>query len=224
LEKESLDVSVIIATMNEEKGISKVIEGIRKSHELVAFPNGYEILVIDKSVDRTAEIARSLGARVIIQKGRGKGKAMLIGARKALGSILVFIDGDNTYPANQIPKMVSIIQRGEADVVNAVRNFGKMKRTHVIGNTAFSLLASVLYGRTHDLLTGMRAIKRFDFLGLGLKSIGFEIETEMFIRSCKNGLKSVEIPIDYHERLGQTKLNGIEDGWRIFKMLITNTV
>ena len=137
--------------MNEEKAIAKVIKKI---------PKNYEILVVDKSSDRTPAIAKSLGARVIKQKNRGKGRAMILGAKEAKGDIIVFIDGDDTYPPKDIPKMVSLIQKGEADAVNAVRNMKNMKRSHVLGNKVLSLIASVLYSRTHDLLTGMRAMKR----------------------------------------------------------------
>lgn len=199
--------------MDEEKGIAQVIKRI---------PKGYEILVIDKSKDRTPEIAKSLGARVVKQKDKGKGRAMILGAEKADGDIIVFIDGDNTYPPEKIPSMVSLIRKGDADAVNAVRNFKNMKRSHIVGNNILSLFASVLYERTHDLLTGLRALRKDDFLSLGLKSVGFEIETEIFVRSHKKGLKTSEIPIEYHERLGEAKLNSVKDGWRIMKMLIRN--
>jgi glycosyltransferase involved in cell wall biosynthesis len=206
-------VSVIIATMNEEDAISKVIKRIPKS---------YEIVVVDKSKDNTPEIARSLGANVIIQKDKGKGRAMILGAEKASGDIIVFIDGDNTYPPEKIPDMVKLIEQGKADAVNAVRNFKNMKRSHVIGNKILSLVASSLHSKTSDLLTGMRAMRRSNFLDLGLKSVGFEIETEIFVRSSKKKLKTAEIPIEYHERIGEAKLNSVRDGWKILKMLLKN--
>lgn len=207
-------VSVIIATMNEEKAISEVIKRI---------PKEYEIVVVDKSTDKTPDIARSSGAHLVIkQKDKGKGRAMILGAKKAKGDIVVFVDGDNTYPPEDIPKMVKIIESGKADAVNAIRNFKNMKSSHVWGNKILSLIASVLFERTHDLLTGMRAMKKNKFLDLGLESVGFEIETEIFVRSHAKGLKTFEIPIEYHERLGEAKLNSVKDGWKIFKMLIRN--
>ena len=118
--------------------------------------------------------------------------------------------------------MVSMIKEGEADAVNAVRDLNNMKRSHVWGNRLLSLIASVLFERTHDLLTGMRAMKRDKFLNLGLESVGFEIETEIMVRSHKKRLKTVEIPIKYYERLGQAKLNSVKDGVRILKMMIKN--
>jgi dolichol-phosphate mannosyltransferase len=209
-----MKVSVVIPTMNEEAAIEEVIKEI---------PKGYEVVVVDNSTDRTAEIAKMCGARVVKQKSKGKGRAMVLGAEKAHGEIVVFTDGDGTYPVEKIPEIVRPIVMGKADAVDGVRRFGKsMKTINKAGNHLLSFVASVLYGRTSDLLTGMRAMKREDFLGLGLKSTGFEIETEIHVRSHKAGLKTVEIPIDYKPRIGETKLNRTRDGARIMKLLITS--
>jgi glycosyltransferase involved in cell wall biosynthesis len=206
-----MKVSVIVPTMDEENAIEGVIKEI---------PKGYEIVVVDNSTDRTAEISKRCGARVIKQKDRGKGRAMVLGAEKARGDIIVFIDGDGTYPAEKIPDLVEPIIAGRADAVNGVRIYGgSMKLANKFGNRFLSLVARLLYGRTGDLLTGMRAMKRKEFLKLGLKSAGFEVETEIHIRSSKAGLRTVEIPIEYKLRIGDTKLNRMRDGMRILRLL-----
>jgi glycosyltransferase involved in cell wall biosynthesis len=198
--------------MNEEEGIEEVIKSI---------PRDYEILVVDNSTDKTAQIAKKAGARVVKQKDKGKGRAMVLGAQEAKGDIIVFIDGDGTYPEEDIPKFVKPIVDGEADAVDGIRQYGDiMKGSNKIGNRVLSFIASVLYGHTSDLLTGMRSMRRKDFLNLGLKSIGFEIETEIHIRSHKKRLKTVEVPISYKLRLGETKLNRVRDGSRILKLLL----
>ena len=198
--------------MNEEAGIKDVIDDI---------PKGYEILVVDNSTDNTPKIAKKAGARIVKQKDKGKGRAMILGAEEARGDIIVFIDGDGTYPEEDIPKFVKPIIDGKADAVDGIRQYGEiMKGSNKIGNRVLSFIASVLYGRTSDLLTGMRSMKRKEFLNLGLKSIGFEIETEIHIRSHKKKLRTVEVPISYQIRLGETKLNRVRDGAKILKLLL----
>lgn len=210
-----MKTTVIIPTKNEEESIEQVIKGISKK---------YEVLIVDSSTDKTAEIARKAGARVITEKKSGKGNAMVAGVKAAKGDIVVFIDGDGTYPANKIPEMVELIKNGAADVVTGSRIAGKiidMTFMHKLGNRIFSLVASILYGKTTDLLTGLRAIKKLDFKKMNIQSTGFEIETELFIKSSKLGLKMKEIPITYTERIGDTKLSGLKDGYRILKKLIS---
>ncbi|HDD04944.1 MAG TPA: glycosyltransferase family 2 protein, partial [Candidatus Aenigmarchaeota archaeon] len=102
-------ISVIIPTRNEEEGIGKVIKGIKE------LGKGYEVLVVDKSEDRTPEIARKMGARVIRQSGFGKGDAMKLGVKEAKGDVVVFMDGDGTYQPSCIPKLIRFV--GEYDLV-----------------------------------------------------------------------------------------------------------
>jgi dolichol-phosphate mannosyltransferase len=209
-----IKVTLIIPTKNEAEGIAKVISEI---------PKGYEVLVVDKSNDNTPGIASRLGAKVIKQVGEGKGNAMRLGAELAKGKILVFLDGDATYPAKEIPRIVKPILVEKADLVLGSRFKGKiheMKPTHKIMNQFFSLIASILYRRTSDMLTGMRAIKKDCWKKLNLQAKGFEIETEIFIKACKQGLRIREVPIDYFPRLGKAKLSSLKDGYKILKTLI----
>ncbi len=207
-------ISVIIPTRNEEEGIGKVIREIKK------LGKNYEILVVDKSEDRTPEIAKKMGAKVIRQRDAGKGNAMKLGVKKAKGDIVVFIDGDDTYPPRYIPKMVKLME--EYDFVRGsrikyLRNAGLL---HFLGNLFFSLLASIIYGRTTDLLTGLYCLRKVDFERMKLKSSGFEIETEIFIKACKMGFRRREIYIEYKPRKGKAKLRSFKDGFRILKTLL----
>src|SRR5438067_1250627 len=108
-------ISVVMITLNEEKAISKVVNDI---HDAV--PDA-EIVVVDSSTDRTADIARSLGCRVIEQlPPRGYGPAMDTALKSAAGDVIVTIDCDDTYPAAVIPDMVRKLQDGY-DLVSASR-------------------------------------------------------------------------------------------------------
>ena len=209
-----MKTTVIIPTMNEEKAIVPIIKSISKK---------FEVVVIDKSTDKTPYVAKKAGAKVFRQRTTGKGSAMIEVAKKVKSDIIVFLDGDGTYPTNKISELVSYITKSNYDLVYGARRpvKGSMSLSHRFGNWVFRTIASVLYRPTTDLLTGMFAIKRDKFLELDLISKGFEMETEIFIKSFKNNLKIKEVPIPYYKRLGEKKINDFSDGFNILKMLIS---
>jgi len=208
-------VSVIIPTYREEGRIGGVVEGVRR-----VLP-GAEVLVVDGgSEDRTVEEARSAGAGVV-RVGRGKGLAVRVGAREAKGEILLFLDGDGSYPPSSLPSLLPPLLSGEADLVRGSRllgpsSFSPLRR---LGNLLLSRLASLLYRPTSDLLTGMFAVRRGDLLALGLKSRGFEVETEIFVRAVRRGMRMREVPVPYREERG-SKLSPLRDGAQIFLALL----
>ena len=182
---------------------------------------GAEVLVVDGgSEDRTVEEARSAGAGVV-RVGRGKGLAVRVGAREAKGEILLFLDGDGSYPPSSLPSLLPPLLSGEADLVRGSRllgpsSFSPLRR---LGNLLLSRLASLLYRPTSDLLTGMFAVRRGDLLALGLKSRGFEVETEIFVRAVRRGMRMREVPVPYREERG-SKLSPLRDGARILLALL----
>jgi len=208
-------VSVIIPTYREEGRIGGVVEGVRR-----VLP-GAEVLVVDGgSEDRTVEEARSAGAGVV-RVGRGKGLAVRVGAREAKGEILLFLDGDGSYPPSSLPSLLPPLLSGEADLVRGSRllgpsSFSPLRR---LGNLLLSRLASLLYRPTSDLLTGMFAVRRGDLLALELKSRGFEVETEIFVRAVRRGMRMREVPVPYREERG-SKLSPLRDGARILLALL----
>jgi len=109
------DVSVIIPTLNEEKSIGLVIERVKR------FLPGAEIIVVDSSNDKTAEIASSLGALVVKQERKGYGAAVRKGLETARGRILAFMDGDGTYDPADLKRLVDIVKKGETDVATGLR-------------------------------------------------------------------------------------------------------
>ena len=182
---------------------------------------GAEVLVVDGgSEDRTVEEARSAGAGVV-RVGRGKGLAVRVGAREAKGEILLFLDGDGSYPPSSLPSLLPPLLSGEADLVRGSRllgpsSFSPLRR---LGNLLLSRLASLLYRPTSDLLTGMFAVRRGDLLALELKSRGFEVETEIFVRAVRRGMRMREVPVPYREERG-SKLSPLRDGARILLALL----
>ena len=171
-----MKVSVIIPTMNEEKYIGKTINRIKKFGK-------YEIIVVDKSSDKTAEIAKRYSARVIKQKGQGKGNAMRQGVKHAKGDILVFVDGDNSYEVEKIKELIDLLNY--CDIAYGFRIFKSQPFIRYFGDKLANFLLKLKGYYTPDLLTGFYAIRKKDFERLKTKENGFGIETEIFIRANK---------------------------------------
>jgi dolichol-phosphate mannosyltransferase len=113
----SAKVSVAIMTRNEEATIEEVVRAV--------LPHADETLVIDgHSSDRTREIAKSLGAKVFLDGGRGKGDGIRKAIEVATGDVIVFIDADCSHDPNDIPALVAPILKGESDLVVGSRWMG----------------------------------------------------------------------------------------------------
>lgn len=195
-------LSIIIPTLNEEKGIAKVINSIPSEIREQA-----EVIVVDASTDSTPIIAKKLGARVICSKKRGKGRAMREAVKKSKGEILIFLDGDATDPPQYIPDLLK--QMNKANIVLACRSNNKFKEDDNISKYIYPLYSIVCQPLFHlinfsasDPLAGFRAIRKKDWQRLGLKSDDFRIETEMNIKAIKEKFVIKEIQIPRLERAG----------------------
>lgn len=210
-------VSVVMGTRNEEKAVGKVIVDIQK-----ATGNMAEIIIVDGSSDQTPEIAERLNAMVIRQKPQGYGVAVKAALLAATRDIIITLDCDDTYPAEDIPKFVNLINEGY-DVVSGSRiaiNSGNMTSLNRFGNQIFALMTSILYGvRVSDVTTGMRAYRKEIVQNINwTENVG--LSAELLFRPALRGCKIIEIPINYRTRVGDTKLNPVTGGIGIFKSII----
>jgi glycosyltransferase involved in cell wall biosynthesis len=215
------NLSVVMGSRNEEKAIEKVIKDIKKTTN-----NQAEIVVVDGSKDRTPDIAESLGARVIRQEPKGYGVAVKLALVSATRDIIITTDCDDTYPMEEIPKFIKLIKDGY-DVVSGSRlskNVAPMPVFNRLGNWLFASVTSTLYGiRVTDVTTGMRAYRREVIHSINwTENVG--LSAELLFRPALKSYKIIEIPIDYKERLGETKLNPITGGLGIFKSILKYAV
>jgi glycosyltransferase involved in cell wall biosynthesis len=197
-------LTVSMITMNEEKAVAKVVGDIRR-----VVPEA-EILLVDSSKDRTAEIAEELGCRVIKQfPPQGYGPAMDRAVREANGEIVVTLDCDDTYPVEVIPKLVELIDQGY-DLVNTTRVAKRPKAmpfANFIANRVFALGAWLLHGlKTTDVHSGMRAYRKSMIDAVKWTPQGPALPVEMLLVPYRRGYKVAEIPIEYRERIGTTTL------------------
>ncbi|MBO8182983.1 MAG: S-layer glycoprotein N-glycosyltransferase AglJ [Archaeoglobus sp.] len=209
-----LSVCIVIPTLNEEKNIGATIDEFRQE--------GFEnIFVIDgKSSDRTVEIAKSKGARVEIQSGKGKGQAVAEAFELLNDDVLILVDGDGTYAAKDAKKLLEPIEKGIADHVVGNRFSGYEKgaftKLNLIGNKLLNFVFRVTYGvELYDILSGYRALVRDLYKSVNLQKMGFEVETELTVETIAKGFRIMEVPVSYRRRGGATKLNPLRDGARI---------
>jgi len=219
-------VSVIIPVYNEELTVGEVIERVKKTAEMMRI--NYEILVVDDcSTDSSLEISKSKGVKVYhLRQHKGKGYALRFGFEKAQGAIIVTLDSDGSHRPEEMPKLVSPILRGEADLVVGSRFLDGesvfCRRLNKVGVQFFNFLIKVLTGRiTTDSQSGYRGIRSTVLRKLNLKSNGYEIESEMLVKVLKNGFKVKEVPVKFMQRTyGKSKLDPIKDGLKIFKSIL----
>jgi len=223
-----VDVSVIIPSLNEEKSIRICIEKVKKVFR--EYNMDGEIIVSDNSTDRTPEIARSLGAKVITPDKRGYGYAYLYALKYARGKYIIIGDADNTYDFLEIPKLLEPLKKGEADLVIGSRFKGKilpgaMPWLHkYIGNPILTWFLNVFFkAGVSDAHSGFRAFTREALEKIKLRCHGMEFASEMIIEAVRRGLRIKEVPITYYPREGESKLSSFRDGWRHLKFMLLQT-
>ena len=225
-------VAVLIPCHNEEQGIGKVMDTIPYA---LLDKQGFEttVIVIDNnSSDRTAEIAASKGAHVIFEEAKGKGNAM----RKAFNSIdndttyVVMLDGDNTYDAREMLRLIEPLSSGFCDIVVGSRLGGKVtknafKTQNRLANWVYTFLVRCFYSANiTDVLSGYFAWRADVIVEMRehLQSDGFSIEMEMISKLVKLGYSIYSVPISYNIREGETKIESIKDGLKILSTFSHN--
>jgi len=213
------EVSVAMITMNEAAAVALVIEQIRK-----VVPDA-EILIVDSSKDQTAEIATSLGARVIKQfPPRGYGRAMELALRSSAGKVVVTLDCDNTYPAEIIPELAGKILDGTHDIIDASRLESKprsMPWANYLANAGFALIASVLFGRRlTDLHSGMRAYRKTMVDELKFDASGPALPVDLLLIPIKLNYNVGNRFISYRDRIGVSTMDPLPSAWWTLKRIL----
>ena len=208
----SLKITVISPCLNEEQGIEQVL---RSMPEFVD-----EVIVVDNgSTDKTSDVARAYGARVIREDVRGYGRSYKTGFAFAKGDIIITLDGDHSYPPDAISYLLEAFLHLDVDFLNAsrfpVRDRKAMSFKHKMGNLILSLAMSILYFRwVRDSQSGMWVFRRSILKSMKLVSDGMAFSEEIKIEALKsNRVRFAEISIMYTSRLGEVKLNPWRDGF-----------
>ncbi len=206
-------VAVVIPTLNEEGPIAEVLGAI--PCDAVD-----EISVVDSSSeDRTVERARRAGARVIVERQRGYGRACAAGARAARDcGVIVFLDGDGSDRPELIPWLLAPILSGTHDFVigtrtRGAREPGSMNTLQIVAGYAAGALTRLLYGVAYTDMCAFRAIRREALDRLGMREMTYGWNLEMQMRAARVGLRILEVPVAHRRRLGgASKVSGTVTG------------
>ena len=212
-------ITVISPCLNEEQGIEQVL---KRMPEFVD-----EMIVVDNgSTDRTSDVARGFGAKVIREGVRGYGRSYKTGFRQATGDIIITLDGDHSYPPDAISYLLEAFFHLEADFLNAsrfpVRDRRAMSFKHKMGNLILSIATSVLFFRwVRDSQSGMWVFKRSILRDMVLESDSMAFSEEIKIEAILDSrIRFEEISISYSSRLGEVKLNPWRDGFNNLWFLV----
>jgi len=223
----SVQISVVMPCLNEEQSIGICIKNAVKALDQTG--QTWEIVIADNgSTDRSAEIAESLGARIVHEPERGYGNAFLRGISESRGKVVILGDSDNTYDFGQLELFIQPLNEG-ADMVIGNRFQGKIHRHAMpwlhryIGNPVLSKILNLLFHTgAGDAHCGMRAFKREVFEKINLEASGMEFASEMIIKAARMNLEITEVPIDYFPRQkgSVSKLRSFKDGWRHLRFML----
>lgn len=211
-------ITVVIPTLNEAEAIGRVIEEVLS----VGVPKDSIIIVDGGSTDGTVEIASKYGVRVIRQRGRGKADAIKTALEYVDTEYMLVMDGDYTYPARYIPRLVEAARKMGSDEVIGVRlaSSGSQRLLYRLGNWLLTKTFNVLFGTNlHDVLSGMYLVRVESLRDAMMEMGGFSVEAEIAAHMVSTGKLVTEVPIEYRRRLGRKKL-GVKHGILIFRDMI----
>lgn len=218
-------ISVVIPAYNEEAGLEQVVRGLQAC--LQAGPWPHEIIVVDDgSVDRTPEVARDLGVRVVRHAAnRGYGAALKSGIRAAAGEHVLICDGDASYPADAIPVLLEAL--GDHDMVVAARTGEEVYRPFFRRLAKGILRRLAIYlseSDIPDLNSGLRVFRRDAAIGyFPILPTGFSFTSTITLAMLCNQASVAYVPINYAKRRGRSKIRPLRDTLN-FLMLIVRTI
>ena len=219
-----MKIAVLIPCYNEELTIEKVIKDFRKE-----LPDADIYVYDNNSKDRTAEIAKENGAIVVHEYKQGKGNVVRSMFRDIEADIYVMADGDDTYPAEEVHKLIEPIVNGEADMAigdrltNGTYQKENKRHFHEFGNNLVKKAINVAFKTDlKDIMTGYRAFNKLFVKTMPVLSPKFEIETEMSLHALDKKFIIKEIPIVYRDRPqgSVSKLNTFSDGIKVLKTIV----
>jgi glycosyltransferase involved in cell wall biosynthesis len=217
----SPSIAVVIPCYQEEKTIGGVVAAFKAQ-----LPSAAVYVFDNNCTDRTAECARAAGATVIREKRQGKGHVVATIFEVVPEDILIMVDGDGTYDATAVHRLLQPILAGDADMTVAARlqqyTDKSFRKFHVAGNQLVCwIINQIFHASISDIFSGYRAFTRDCALTIPITSHGFDVETELTVQSLYRGAVVKEIEAPYGERPSGSfsKLRTIPDGIRVLLRL-----
>ena len=219
-------VSIIIPVYNEELTVGNVIERVKTIMQQTGLK--YEVIVVDDySADKSFMVAKKYGVRVYrLKMHLGKGYGLRAGFAKAEGDVIVTIDSDGSHRPEELPRVLTPILQNQADLVIGSRYLKQKdvaaRKLNAFGVQIFNFLIQMLTGvAVTDSQSGYRAMKRAVLKNQQLKSGGYEIESEILVKTAKEDFRVVEVPISFEQRTyGRSGVDPVNDGFKILLSIL----
>ena len=215
-------IAVLIPCLDEAMTVAKVIGDFRR-----ALPDAAIFVYDNGSSDDTVAVARAAGAQMGREKRRGKGYVVATMFDEVDADLYVLVDGDDTYPAEEVHALLQPVLDGRADMVvgNRLRRFaeGSFRPAHQFGNRLVVGAINLAFGsRLEDVMSGYRVLRREVVERVPVVSRGFEIETELTLQTLRRDFVITEVPIPYRGRPpgSHSKLNTLRDGVRVLVKIV----
>jgi glycosyltransferase involved in cell wall biosynthesis len=210
-------IAVLVPCYNEALTIGQVVRDFRRE-----LPDAMVFVFDNNSTDGSAAIASAAGAQVFRERRQGKGYVIQSMFRNIDADIYVMVDGDGTYPADAVHKMLEPLRTRDADMVIGSRlhesSLSEFKAVNRLGNQIYLGVLKVLFGvRITDLLSGYRSFSWQLVKSLPLSRGGFQTEAEMTIKTLERGFIVVEVPVNLGTRPpgSSSKIRLVHDGFLI---------
>ena len=219
-------VSIIIPVYNEELTVGNVIERVKTIMQQTGLK--YEVIVVDDySADKSFMVAKKYGVRVYrLKMHLGKGYGLRAGFAKAEGDVIVTIDSDGSHRPEELPRVLTPILQNQADLVIGSRYLNQKdvaaRKLNAFGVQIFNFLIQMLTGvAVTDSQSGYRAMKRAVLKNQQLKSGGYEIESEILVKTAKEDFRVMEVPISFEQRTyGRSGVDPVNDGFKILLSIL----
>ncbi len=219
-------LSVVVPMFNEEPTVDNVITRLEAVLEETGLR--HEIIVMDDcSRDNSVSVARKQHAKVYrLKQHMGKGYALRAGFAKAKGDIIATIDSDGSHRPEELPLLLKPLLKGEADLVIGSRfstATTATSRRNQAGNRLFNALIEILTrSPISDSQSGYRVMTAEVLRSMNLKSGGYEIESEMLVKTVRKRFRIKEVPISFEQRTyGRSQIDPFADGFKILMSIVS---
>jgi glycosyltransferase involved in cell wall biosynthesis len=221
-------IAFIIPALNEEAALALMLDGLRAALDAAACADADVVVVDNGSRDATAAVAWKHGARVVSEPRRGYGQACLAGIATLSSEtqIVAFLDADGSDDPEDLVRLLAPVRSGEADLALgsrtlAARRVGAFTPQQAFGNWLATALMRLFFGASFTDLGPFRVIRREALERLRMRDTNFGWTIEMQIKAHRAGLRVLEIPVNYRQRIaGESKISGsftgtVRAGWKI---------
>ena len=218
-------IAVLIPCYNEEMTVEKVVTDFKKE-----LPMADIYVYNNNSTDKTEELARNSGAIIVNEYKQGKGNVVRSMFRQVEADIYVMVDGDDTYPASEVHKLIDEVAMERADMAigdrlsNGTYLSENKRNFHNFGNNLVKNTINFIFKtKLKDIMTGYRVFSREFVKNFPVLCKGFEIETEMTFHALDRNYRIVEVPIVYKDRPegSKSKLNTFSDGLKVLHTIFS---